>query len=158
MVINLGISLEENINKFIRMNNKTAVIHSYRSLLGLIRRLPEPNKRINALEQLRSEFRGHSKASEFEIPNLLKEAEQRAGFLRIITPKPRKGGGSTRYLYRKDGCVEVNGEGTKTTDIGGRRVHTNWDGKNLDPCSVKRHYYGLKKMGFKNNLHAKGIF
>jgi len=29
---------------------------------------------------------------------------------------------------------------------------SNWDGKNLDPCSVKRHNSQLRRAGFMNNV------
>jgi len=43
---------------------------------------------------------------------------------------------------------------------GGKRdkAMTNWDGKNMDPDSVSRHYRGLNRAGFVDNNHAKGIF
>jgi hypothetical protein len=147
-------------------SGRQAVVQSYRTLVGLVRRMPEQDKRQNALNQLRSKFRQHATAPESEVPALLKEAEKRAAFLRMITPRPRltsaqvedNGGGSTRYVYRKDGRVEINARGTSILDKNGRKVHTNWDGKNMDPCSVKRHFQDLKRMGFQNNSHAKGMF
>ena len=62
---------------------------------------------------------------------------------------------SKTYVYNKggEGASEV-GEGK----IVERARVSNFDGKNLDPCQVKRHYHGLKRCGFVNNLHAKGIF
>jgi hypothetical protein len=43
-------------------------------------------------------------------------------------------------------------------DAGGRRVVSSFDGKNLDPESVKRHRQQLKRAGFVDNAHAKGVF
>jgi hypothetical protein len=35
---------------------------------------------------------------------------------------------------------------------------TNWTGSNIDPDSLARHNASLKRMGFRDNAHAKGIF
>jgi len=54
---------------------------------------------------------------------------------------------------------EIKGNGTGGTLRGpDGRVISNWNGKNMDPCSVNIHKGQLKRMGFQNNLHAKGIF
>jgi hypothetical protein len=70
--------------------------------------------------------------------------------------------GRTLFVYKDGqryevGASTVDGEVTLRDNAGGR-VHTNWDGKNLDPDSVRRHKQQLKRAGFVNNLHAKGIF
>eukprot|EP00586_Coscinodiscus_wailesii_P017428 CAMPEP_0172497180 /NCGR_PEP_ID=MMETSP1066-20121228/96290_1 /TAXON_ID=671091 /ORGANISM="Coscinodiscus wailesii, Strain CCMP2513" /LENGTH=138 /DNA_ID=CAMNT_0013269807 /DNA_START=120 /DNA_END=536 /DNA_ORIENTATION=- len=133
------------------------VIKAYRTLFSLVQRLPNPQRK-GALKQLRQEFRRHATEAEENIPGLLKVADDKAAFLRIVTVKDRSRDGAQksqqRYVYR-DGKKEEDGDVTRI-DI--RAKNSNWDGKNLDPCSVKRHYGGLKSMGFKNNLHAKGIF
>ncbi len=63
--------------------------------------------------------------------------------------------GTKRWVYTKDGKIEIDGSNKAR---GGGRVHSNWDGKNLDPCAVKTHNGQLRRMGFQNNLHAKGLF
>lgn len=65
------------------------------------------------------------------------------------------GGASKRWVYTKDGAIQVEGKGTVRD---GGRVLSNWDGQNMDPCSVSKHNGQLKRMGFLNNLHAKGLF
>jgi hypothetical protein len=134
----------------------TTVASAYRALAVLIRRLPK-HQQPAAFSELRLGFRENANAEKSDIPNLLQAAEKKASFLRIMTPKKRsqESGGTTTYLYRKNGEMEEGGKGTK---IKTGKVHTNWDGRNLDPCSVKRHYAGLRRGGFVNNLHAKGIF
>lgn len=133
-----------------------SVTNAYRTLAALIRRLPK-HQQPEAFVELRQSFRKNANADTSAIPNLLKEAENKASFLRIMTPKKRstEEGGTTTYLYRNNGEIEQGGKGTKHKTS---QVHSNWDGKNLDPCSVKRHYAGLRRAGFVNNLHAKGIF
>jgi len=101
-----------------------------------------------------------------QIQECIKEAGEKIGYLRIITPKTNmnsssdteSSSGKKRYIYTKDGVVEIDGNGGGTTRDSSGRVVSNWDGKNLDPCSVKVHNAQLKRMGFVNNLHAKGIF
>ena len=85
-----------------------------------------------------------------------KEAEKQAAFLRIITPKNQFKGQtkSKTYVYKRGSEGVEEGEGAL---IERARV-SNFDGKNMDPCLVKRHHQGLKRCGFVNNLHAKGMF
>ena len=53
--------------------------------------------------------------------------------------------GTTRFVYGKEGKRE-------------KAAFTNWDGSNLDPDSVSRHYHSLNRAGFRDNAHAKGFF
>mmetsp|Transcript_9120 Transcript_9120/g.13219 ORF Transcript_9120/g.13219 Transcript_9120/m.13219 type:complete len:140 (+) Transcript_9120:107-526(+) len=134
----------------------SAVAISYRRLGSLIRKLPKAQQ-PKAFTQLQEGFRKNEKAEKSLIPALLDRAEQKAAFLRIMTPKgirKEPQAGSVRYIYGPSGEVEEGGKGTQL----GKAPVSNWDGKNLDPCSVKRHNYSLNRMGFVNNLHAKGIF
>jgi hypothetical protein len=77
----------------------------------------------------------------------------------MITPKTpvtqQSTGGGGRWIYKNGQRLE-NVDGTVRDQNG--RVMSNWDGKNLDPDSVKRHNHHLKRLGFRNNQHAKGIF
>lgn len=40
----------------------------------------------------------------------------------------------------------------KSTLLKKGTIVSNWDGKNLDPCSVKRHNSQLRRAGFMNNV------
>lgn len=129
-----------------------SIRHAYRALARLIQRLPE--KQVSkAQTQLRKDFRRSSRQGETTSDRMQRAGEQIA-YLRIITPKERPSNQSGRWIY-KDGEKIEGGQGSSMV---GNRVHTNWDGKNLDPCSVKRHTQSLKRAGFRNNLHAKGLF
>jgi hypothetical protein len=91
------------------------------------------------------------------VEDRIARADERLSFLRMITPKARSSGGASgggRWVYRDGKRVEGGG---MTRDSNGK-VISNWDGKNLDPENVQRHNYHLKKLGFRNNAHAKGIF
>ncbi|KAL3769801.1 hypothetical protein ACHAWU_010309 [Discostella pseudostelligera] len=136
------------------------VISTYRSLAKLVSRLPE-KQRTGAWNQLREGFRRHAdETSPEKIAQLIHEAGEKIAFLRIVTPKPMPGknntqSGITRWVYRSSGEKDAGGHGTKRKT---GMVVSNFDGNNLDPCSVTRHNHQLKRMGFVNNLHAKGLF
>ncbi len=151
--------------------SKQTVLSTYRKLSRLIRNLPSEQERIKNLQTLRSSYLANaSLQDENEIHECIKEAGEKIAFLRIVTPKGSKVKASSsvegataasakkRFIYTKDGVVEVDGDGGGTRRDASGRVVSNWDGKNLDPCSVKTHNAQLKRMGFRNNLHAKGIF
>ena len=65
--------------------------------------------------------------------------------------------GGGRWVYKNGERIEISGSSSTVRDSKGR-VISNWDGKNLDPDSVKQHNHQLKRMGYLNNSHAKGIF
>mmetsp|Transcript_11268 Transcript_11268/g.15858 ORF Transcript_11268/g.15858 Transcript_11268/m.15858 type:complete len:135 (-) Transcript_11268:1403-1807(-) len=134
------------------MTTNAIVRESYRTLARLIQRQPDP---VKGMKELRSSFRKELKQDE-TIEDRVREAGEQIAYLRIITPKDRSRstGSGGRWVYKDGKAVEG---GNATSQIGDR-VHTNWDGSNLDPCSVKRHSASLKRAGFVNNLHAKGIF
>jgi hypothetical protein len=155
------------------ISTTVVVLQKYRCLGRLIRYLPP--KRYNPEEswkELRSAFRKPLTAQE-SLDQRLAKADERISFLRMITPKSAHGSidSSThttsttnqnnnrisggKWVY-KDGKRLENVNGTLRDNTG--RVVSNWDGKNLDPDSVKRHNHQLKRLGFRNNAHAKGIF
>ena len=136
-------------------NQSTAVLSTYRALAKLVRRLPE-KQQTGAWSQLREGYRKNADESDPEkISNLIEEAGKKIAFLRIVTPKASSNqSGVTRWVYSK-GERDENGEATPRKT---RQVVSNFDGGNLDPCSVKRHNQQLKRAGFVNNLHAKGLF
>jgi len=142
------------------------VFQKYRALGRLINRLPEPTGSSSssicpdkAWDDLRTAFR-KPVASEETLEARLKQADDRASFLRMVTPKSNSSSSSSsssgggRWVYRNGRAVQGN---APVRDKNGR-VISNWDGKNMDPDSVKQHNYQLKRMGFRNNAHAKGIF
>mmetsp|Transcript_8029 Transcript_8029/g.10158 ORF Transcript_8029/g.10158 Transcript_8029/m.10158 type:complete len:161 (-) Transcript_8029:49-531(-) len=158
-------------------NQSTIVINTYRSLAKLVRRLPE-KQQTGALKQLRDGYRKHAdEASSEKIADLIQEAGKKIAFLRIVTPKDMwtttntaavgeaaataaaaletKQSGVTRWVYRSSGEKDADGKPIMRKSS---RVVSNFDGKNLDPCNVNRHNSQLKRMGFANNLHAKGLF
>jgi hypothetical protein len=125
----------------------------YRTLAQLVSRLPEA-RQSSSRKELREGFRKPLASGE-SLEDRIKVAEERVSFLRILTPKGGPNNQSGRWIYR-DG-KRVEGETATKRDANGRIV-SNWDGKNLDPESVKRHNQQLKRAGFLNNAHAKGIF
>ena len=134
-----------------------AVKSTYRTFIRLIEQMPKTksSQHDKSLAELRAGFRRPLGDSE-TLEDRLKKANDRLSFLRITTPKPRTDKRSGVYVQGKDGKLVEAGELNKRDGNG--RVVSNWDGKNMDPCQVKRHNVSLKRAGFVNNLHAKGAF
>jgi hypothetical protein len=124
-------------------------LHIYKNLLKLAGRLPV-DKKSAALQQIRTAFRQNAQEMNVEkINELLLKAQSSISYLKMVTPKSTLNqGGVTRIVF---------GEGKDNNGIPTKAV-TNWTGKNLDPDSVKRHYQSLKRAGFRDNRHAKGVF
>ena len=131
----------------------------YRSLIHVSRRLPQSHERAATAEQVRAGFRynvrDHPPSTDLEREKLLTFARGRLGFLRMQAPKSRNAPQtSERIVYTPDGKkLDAQGRPRKSG-----KVISNWTGSNLDPDSVARHNWGLKRMGFRDNAHAKGIF
>lgn len=150
--------------------SRQTVLSTYRNLSRLIRSLPSEQERVNNLHTLRSTYLKNASLEDHDkIQECIKKAGEKIAFLRIVTPRRTKANSSSssenasksatkKFIYTKDGVVEVDEDGGGTRRDSSGRVVSNWDGKNLDPCSVKTHNSQLKRMGFVNNLHAKGIF
>jgi hypothetical protein len=128
------------------------VRQKYRSLAKLVKKLPE-NDLDKGWQELRTSFR-KSLGQNDSLEKRLKDADKRLVFLRMITPKDKPAKGGT-WVYKNGKRVE--GQAGARFDNNGK-VHSNWNGKNLDPCSVKRHNQQLQRVGFLNNQHAKGYF
>ncbi len=127
---------------------------TYRQLARLVQRLSDKHKRQESWQELRQGFRIPLEQGE-SLDSRLQVAEDRLSFLRMITPKERPSNQSGKWVYKNGERLE-NQDGTLRDSNG--RVVSNWDGKNLDPDSVRRHNYQLKRAGFVNNSHAKGFF
>ncbi len=150
-------------NKTMATATKAQILATYRTLTRLVKALPSNQKPERQMTEVRQMFRKNATLTDpIDIENSIRQAGEKISYLRIVTPKKstdqaaRSRTGTKRWVYTKDGTVQVEGEGTKRDGNG--RVLSNWDGNNLDPCSVKIHNGQLKRMGFANNLHAKGIF
>jgi hypothetical protein len=135
----------------------TSAVHQvrqkYRSLAKLVKKLPRKDL-DKGWQELQTSFRTPIGQND-SLEKLLKDADKRLVFLRMITPKdePAKGG---TWVYKDGKRVEGGQPGTRFDH--NPKVTSNWNGKNLDPCSVKRHNQQLQRVGFLNNQHAKGYF
>ena len=92
------------------------------------------------------------------IKEHLEKAMSTLGFLRMSTPKIKN---NHRLTLSEIEEQKKNIENTPSPGPAGpivTRPISNWTGNNLDPDSVKRHYMNLKRAGFKDNAHAKGMF
>ena len=138
------------------VNQSAIVISTYRSLARLIRQLPD-KQQLGAWSELREGYRKNAdETSSEKISHLIEEAGKKIAFLRIVTPKKASNqSGVNRWVYNSSGEKDANGKATMRKS---HKVVSNFDGNNLDPCSVKTHNQQLKRMGFSNNLHAKGLF
>ena len=145
---------------------KLQVTSTYRTITRLIKLLPANQQPEKQLDEIRQAFRKNaSLTDQDEIQTRMNKAGEKIAFLRIVTPKKKpnvedKSGqvSSKRWIYTKDGPVEIDADGKGTMRDSNGRVVSNFGGKNMDPCHVKTHNGQLKRMGFANNLHAKGLF
>lgn len=130
-----------------------AVVRIYRELF---RYAKQSNDKKLALEELRTSFRQPIAGADDSLEHRLQKAESRLSFLRMTSTRPGpSGANSGRWIY-KDGQKLENVNGTLRDGNG--RVVSNWSGNNLDPQSVSTHRKQLRRMGFRNNAHAKGFF
>jgi hypothetical protein len=120
---------------------------------------------------MRQQFRLPLSENE-SIDDRLRQGHSRLSFARMnaIQYKPRlkqRNGDNTtdpspsshhqRFIYKDGKRYDVNEmKATLRTDKG--YTISPFDGKNLDPESVTRHKKSLRRAGFVNNSHAKGIF
>ena len=155
-----------------------AVRNVYRELVHIAKQQHQSQTKSSTnnnevLQEIRAKFRRPVAATTSEggetAETRLKQAHDRLSFLRISSVKvtPRRvigssssgsetSSGTTRWVYR-DGQKLEHVAGT-LRDAATGRVISPYDGKNLDPESVTRHRKSLKRAGFVNNSHAKGIF
>jgi len=139
--------------------SKPTILSTYRTLTRLIKLLPSKQKPEKQLQEIRQTFRKNSVLSdETDIKTCIQQAGEKIAYLRIVTPKKSSTEGNKRWIYTKDGAVQIEGSGAGNTRGDGGRVLSNFDGKNLDPCKISTHNGQLRRMGFQNNLHAKGLF
>ena len=134
----------------------TAVVRQkYREVARLVQKLPS-HQVDQSYKELRHVFRRPLEEGE-TLDQRIKAADDRMSFLRMITPKEQASRTGGTWVYKDGERLEHAGGGGTLRDSNGRVV-SNWDGKNLDPDSVKRHKHLLKRAGFVNNAHAKGYF
>lgn len=122
----------------------------YRELARLIKVTPDATKSQKMLQT------GFREPSEKSVEQRLEVAEQKLSFLRMTTVKTRPSGQSGRWIYKDGEKLQSDAGGTMRDSKG--RVISNFDGNNMDPESVTRHRKSLKRAGFVNNEHAKGVF
>mmetsp|Transcript_5158 Transcript_5158/g.7848 ORF Transcript_5158/g.7848 Transcript_5158/m.7848 type:complete len:142 (-) Transcript_5158:130-555(-) len=133
---------------------KVAVKSVYKSLIKTSLLVECNEKRSKILKDVREGFRKDINESDPDrIDELIMKAHSKLSFLRMVTPKTTRDAiGITKIAYIDGKMLEGQGENR------GKAALSNWDGSNMDPDSVSRHYHGLKRAGFVDNSHAKGIF
>lgn len=112
-------------------------------MLTYAARLPS-KQRIDTVKMIKEGFRKDMDELDPDVRReLLEKAQSSLGYLKIVTPK--------RVTDKADEPSRFTG-GTQRP---GRAV-SNWTGSNMDPDSVKRHFNGLKRAGFKGNKDVVG--
>lgn len=123
------------------------VLEYYKKMLTMAKFLPD-QQRIDAIKNIRLQFRQNSSEGDnSRVQELLKNASSSLSYMKMVTPKV--GNTIEGGVYKKR-IGDVNNKGYQ--------VVSNWHGGNMDPDCVRRHENTLKRAGFKNNAHAKGIF
>ena len=126
----------------------------YRELARLIKARPDAQK---CLQILQADFRQPLQPNTVATAEQrLDKAEQKLSFLRMTSVKAGPSGQSGRWIYKDGEKLQSDDKGTVRDAKG--KVVSNWDGKNLDPDSVRTHKKLLNRAGFVNNAHAKGVF
>ncbi len=134
------------------------VLHMYKNMLKMIRFVPA-KKRYEMLNQIRGEFRSNAtETSPERITEMIKKAQSSLSYIKVITPRTRASGtqdGVTKMVFSGNGS---NGSGSDGSGKPTFKPVSNWTGSNIDPDSLAKHNASLKRMGFRDNAHAKGIF
>lgn len=121
-------------------------------MMKVARLLQPQNKRHDAIERIRKEFRKNkSESIEENIDKMLEKAQSSLSYLKIITPK-----GLLKSNTQAGVTKIVFGDNNESST--GRKAVSNWTGSNMDPDSVSKHYQNLNRAGFRDNSHAKGLF
>jgi hypothetical protein len=145
-----------------------AVRSLYRDFLHLMKHL---KSQMDDRRSVRQQFLQPLAANE-TLEDRLRQGQSRLSFARMnaIQYKPRlkrstndgtaessSSSHHQRFIYKDGQRYDVNEmKATLRTDKG--YTISPFDGKNLDPESVTRHKKNLRRAGFVNNAHAKGIF
>lgn len=121
-----------------------AVTRLYREMLRAVRQLPEAD-RSGALQEVRIGFRKHAhEKSQKEIDGLLKIAQGRLGYIKIVTPRrPENQAGVKRFIV-KDGSVAEGSDGLARA---GLVQHAG-----IYPDDIARHKYLIERQHF---MHRK---
>jgi hypothetical protein len=146
--------------------SKEAIRRAYREFVHFLKQ--QSPSSASQWNELRQAFRQPIQTTQGQTAeSRLQLAQSRLSFLRMTHPRSSlrrsaeesNNGGRSVFVYHNGRRMTVgetvNSEGTSRSNS---RVHSNWDGSNLDPDSVKRHKYQLRRAGFANNAHAKGFF
>ncbi len=140
------------------------VLSAYRNLLKTVRQVPA-KKRYEILAQIRTEFRSNSSETSAEkIGEMLKKAQSSLGYIKVISPRTRSGQSGTTKIVFGNNSSNGNGDGSdggSSSDLNKplkNKPISNWTGSNIDPDSLARHNANLRRAGFRDNAHAKGIF
>eukprot|EP00744_Colponema_vietnamica_P021500 GILI01030738.1.p1 GENE.GILI01030738.1~~GILI01030738.1.p1 ORF type:complete len:154 (-),score=19.03 GILI01030738.1:51-461(-) len=133
------------------MSQSSSVLTTYRQILKLCRRLPL-DRRASAFEEARTTFRTNKNVSDpKEIEELLKTAESKMSFMKMITPRPagiHVEENAGYYIYRGGEILNANAPREKKAGF------SNWYAGNIDPADLARHKRLLDRQHFKGGPWA----
>ena len=99
------------------------------------------------------------------VRELLEVAQQKLGYLRVVTPRRADDdellgvGGARRYVVHDGRVVEVDAGAGAAGDDRGRPAVKNWGAGNMDPDSVRRHEGLMRRFRFEDRVGgARGPF
>jgi len=116
--------------------------------------IPSKDKRENITNEIRSEFRKYKNETDNEvIYKQLKKASDKFGYICMITPKrvhaeTQHISGKTQYMKVDGEWLDINQASTDDIEKKERAVWSNWGRGNLDPDSVKRHEYLVRRQNY----------
>ncbi|KAL9658450.1 hypothetical protein ABK040_005993 [Willaertia magna] len=133
---------------------KVQVLSLYKKLLKQSELLTPLSKRENIINEIKTTFRKNKEETDVEqIKKYIKQAEDKYGYLCMITPKRKHAvntdnKGVTKLIKVGDEWMdqnEVNAIITKQD----KATWKNWGMGNVDPDQLKRHEYLLKRQYFQ---------
>lgn len=123
--------------------HRLLVLSLYRNILRHIQLL-KPERKISALQEARTSFREHKNETDPEkIQHLIKIAEDKLGFLRVITP--RRGfipGSAGNFIVREGELVRGRSAPRERQAFVDQRIGY------IDPDDLKRHIRLLRRQHF----------
>ena len=135
------------------MSTSQTIVVLYRKMLKQSLLLPTIEKRANTINEIRTSFRNFkSETNEDIIKQQLKKANDKFGYLCMITPK--RVHTETPQIDGKSQFVKVEGEWKNINAIDDditkkdKATWSNWGMGNLDPDSVRKHEQLLRRQHF----------
>lgn len=133
------------------MAYKSRVLSLYKEILRYAQDAKAPAGQPSFVEQARSAFREHiSESSAEAIQTLVKKAESKLGYLKVIAPRRRRPtsdeGGKMRFVMKDGELLDIDGSVPRRTAFRDMRI---------DPDDLARHKRLLEYVTWSRNAHPK---